>query len=52
MPEEIGHVSEAAQTAVCARQTPKQFQEKCETVFRPELRENKKIERICEPKKS
>jgi hypothetical protein len=31
---------------------PEQFQEKCETVFRPELRENKKIERICDSKKS
>jgi hypothetical protein len=24
-----------------------QFQEKCETVFRPELRENKEIERFA-----
>jgi tRNA A37 threonylcarbamoyladenosine dehydratase len=24
-----------------------QFQEKCETVFRPELRQNKEIERFC-----
>ncbi|CAN7397782.1 hypothetical protein [Mesorhizobium sp. LjNodule214] len=24
-----------------------QFQEKCEAVFRPELRQNKKIERFC-----
>jgi hypothetical protein len=31
---------------------PEQFQEKCETVFRPELRENKKIERICDSRKS
>jgi hypothetical protein len=31
---------------------PEQFQEKCETVFRPELRENKKIERICGQRKA
>ncbi|MFW8587024.1 hypothetical protein ACOJBM_25635 [Rhizobium beringeri] len=25
-----------------------QFQEKCEAVFRPELREDKRLERFCE----
>ncbi|QND41792.1 hypothetical protein HB770_03665 [Rhizobium leguminosarum bv. viciae] len=29
-----------------------QFQEKCEAVFRPELRKNKRIERFCASVKS
>ncbi|WP_246727225.1 hypothetical protein, partial [Rhizobium leguminosarum] len=29
-----------------------QFQEKCEAVFRPELRKNKRIERFCATVKS
>jgi hypothetical protein len=30
----------------CRFGTPEQFQEKCATVFRPELRENKELERF------
>jgi hypothetical protein len=33
-----------AMIRLCRR--PEQFQEKCETVFRPELRKNKEIERF------
>jgi len=31
--------------------TLEQFQEKCEAVFRPELRENKKLERVTDSMK-
>ncbi|WP_261336987.1 hypothetical protein [Rhizobium leguminosarum] len=32
--------------------TLEQFQEKCEAVFRPELRKNKSLERFCASMKS
>jgi hypothetical protein len=43
----------AATSAWCgAFSLLKQFQEKCEAVFRPELRKNKKLERPCASIKS
>jgi len=38
--------------AVAAKSFPKQFQEKCTAVFRPEILKNKEIERFRDSKKS